>query len=222
MRKLKNQHIRYIETPDTEGGAGGEEREITDPRHPNFKDSMWNQDQIEHFMTREKAQGKRAGAREWAEKLTNNFKAHGFPEDAKIEDILALAASKRDADEALKSEAEKALDAANARQAELDAQLAAAKADRFDAKLERLLTESSNVKVAKASLTAYGVTVESTDDELKTAIASLKSDAPGLFGTAKPAPNTDPHTPTGNGAGKTAKDRAREYAEKRNWRQPAA
>lgn len=143
MRKLKNQHIRYIETPtDNENGAGSEEREITDPRHPNFKDSMWNQEQINQFMTREKAQGKRAGAREWAEKLSNNFKAHGFPEDAKIEDILALAASKRDADEALKSEAEKALDAANARQTELDAQLAAAKADRFDAKLERLLTES--------------------------------------------------------------------------------
>lgn len=211
-KHMNRRNLKYIETPEPVGGG-----EPTDPRHPNFKDTTFTQEQVTAFMSREKDQGKRAGVREYAEKFATSLKDAGFDEATPLADILELAKSKREADDALKSEAEKARDAAEASKVEAEGLLAKAKRDRHDAKVERLLADASNTAVAAASLTAYGVNVDSTDEELAAAITKLKAEAPGLFGTVK-RQNTDTGASRGNQPGVTsAKDRAAAYAKARGW-----
>lgn len=220
MPKHMNRRISLIESVDAPGaGTPPEGNAPTDPRHPNFKDTTFTQEQVTAFMTREKDQGKRAGAREYADKLSTSFKDAGFAEDTPLAEILALAVAKRDADEALKTEAQKTADAAAKTQADANLLLAEAKQDRFTAKVERALASASNVAVATASLTAYGVSVDSTDDELTAAVEKLKSDAPGLFTTVQqhntdPGSTRQPRTPVSS-----PKDAAKKFAESRGWRQ---
>jgi len=218
MSKLlfKNRPLVCVESTDEEGA--GEERVYTDPRHESFKDKTFTQAEITEYMTREKAQGKRAGAREYAEKLAEKYKAAGLDETTSIDDLIALAKAKREADDALKSEAEKAKDEADRLAAAAAADRVAAAKDRFDAKVERLLAGAVKVEVAKASLAAYNVNVDSTDEEITAAVESLKADAPGLFTTVASIPNSDSGKSGAAGAGqKTAREIAREYAVKRGW-----
>lgn len=213
-KHMNRKNLMFLENPTPEGAGGNEP---TDPRHPNFKDTTFTQEQVTAFLTREKDQGKRAGVREYAEKFATSLKDAGFDETTPLADILSLAKLKREADDELKSETQKAHDAAAATKSEADGLLAQAKRDRHEAKVERLLSGASNTAVASASLTAYGVTVDSTDDEIKAAITKLKAEAPGLFGSGT-RQNTDPGSTRGNQAGTTSpKDRAAAFAKSRGW-----
>lgn len=201
-KHMNRKRLFFVDTPDEDDKGSGK---------------TFTQDEVNALIAREKSEAKRAGAKTSAETISTQLKNAGFGDDAKLEDILALAKSKTDADDALKSEAEKAKDAADAAKTEANKILAEAKQERFEAKVERLLTDASNVKIARAGLAAYDITAESTDDEVTEAIKSLKTDAPGLFGTVKPG-NTDTGSSRKQTTTTSARERAEEYAKARNWK----
>lgn len=111
-----------------------------------------------------------------------------------LDDILAAAKAARDAEDAQKTEAQKALDAANAAKAEADKTRADAKRELFDARLTGALQRAGAPADSLDVITVPGLTVDSTPDEIKTAVDAVKTRLPALF-TVTPGQTADPGTP---------------------------
>lgn len=192
----------------------------TDPRAAENADKTFTQEQVTAFLTREKDQGERAGKAAVAAALNEKLVAAGLT-DVDLDTAIALAASARAAEDAQKSEAQRALEAANTAKADAERIRAEATAELHAAKVTSALTSAGAANVAIAAR-AIDVTPGATPEEIKAAVDKLKTDAPGLFATTA-APGSDPGTPPGGKpAGQTAKERAAALAEARGWGKPAA
>lgn len=161
--------LRFAEEPNTgEPKAGG----IT-------------QEQLNEIVQGRVAAAERA-AKEAAEKALAD-KLGG----ASLDDVIAAAKAAKDAEDAAKSEAQRDREAAAAEKAEAEKIKAAAKAELHTTRITAALTAAGAPEKAVAAITVPGITVDSTADEIKAAVAKLKADVPGLF-TAKPEPKGDP------------------------------
>jgi len=164
----------------------------------------FTQDDVTRVAAREKSEGERAGRKALLEQL-------GLPADTKPEDLKARLDAITAAEDAQKTEATKAKDAAELAKRESDREKQTAAAERHQAAVERHLLragvgggESDDAKLAKAIDRASKlVEVEAGADSEKiaAAVADLKKDMPELFTAAK----TDGKQPDGDAAAKTRK-----------------
>lgn len=202
----KSARLRYMTEPNPAGAPGTPPAPAAPAVPPTF-----TQDQLTAVAAREKSEGRTAALREVSEQLGMS-----------VEDAKTLLAAARAADDANKTEAQRALDAANAAKAEAEAAKAEAAADRHVARVERLLTSSGAANVAVATR-ALDVAVGADEATVTAAIEKLKTDAPGLFGAAPAAPHTAPGAPPQQPpAAKSAAERAAEIAASRGYVKPAA
>lgn len=199
---------------------GGEGSGTTPPIPQAF-----TQEDLTRVATREKDQGKRQGRNEVLEAL-------GL---SSIEEAQGLAKALRDAEAATMSEAQRAAQQAAQEKAAAEQLRKEAKQERFEAKVERQLLragidEKSIGKVSKL----VEADVDSSDDDIATAIADLKQDMPQLFSppeggdqegdgeggnagagsnsstTGTPPPHSDPGKAPGTKGKKPSGERAKE------------
>ena len=147
-----------------------------------------------------------------------------------IEEAKKIVADKKAADDATKSEAQKALEAAQTAQAAADVARNEAEAERLAAKIERKLAAAG---IPEASMARAGrliaVSAGADDAAIDAEIAALKTEMPALFttpGGAPPAPpagtgTPPPAPPAGGQAITTALERGKALAQQRHP-QPAA
>ncbi len=168
-----------------------------DPADPPGGGRTFTQDEVNRIATAEGAKGKRAGAAEIATEL-------GMP----IADVKALIANKTAAEEAAKSEAQKALDAANAAKSTADAQAAAAAKTILEGKVTRALLVAGIAPVLpdgkpNPALDAAARLVDVADDAddaaVTAAVEGVKAGpAASFFGPVAPGPgNSVPPIPPG-------------------------
>ncbi len=189
----RSARLRYMTDPNPEGTPGAQ---------PPAK--TFTQDDVTAIATRNAEDGRRSALREVTEKLGG----------LSVDDAAALIDAARKADEANKTEAQRALDAAAADRAAAAKEKEDAAKDRHAARVERLLTGAVDVQIAARSL---DVEVGADEDTIKAEIEKLKAKVPGLFGAA-PAPSTDPgKPPAGAPVGKTAAERAAAIAAQRGY-----
>lgn len=116
--------------------------------------------------------------------------------DQSLDAVLAAAKAAKDAEDAKKSEADRALEAANVAKAEAERIQAEAKTELHRSRVTAALVAAGVPEAGLAAITVPGVTVESTPEEIKAAVDGLKKTLPGLFGTAG-GTSADPGTPGG-------------------------
>lgn len=181
---------------------------------------------------REKSQGERAGRAAERKAL---LEVLGLPEDTTAEALQAKLASIKSAEDAQKTEAQRAREAADAEKVAASKEKSDAAAEKHAAAVERHLVragvgagETDDAKLAKAIERAtrlVDVEVGADAEKIAAAVASLKTDMPALF-TATTAPPPDGDTgggpPAGggsgnNGSGKSAVSKGREEAIRLGW-----
>lgn len=172
----------------------------------NNEPKTFTQEEVDRMVGRARGEAKRSAATELAEQL-------GCTVDEAKAKIAAVAA----ADDALKSEAQRALDAANEAKADASRAKAEAAADRLAAKVERKLAAAGvDPKTLTRATALVSVPDDADDDAIDAEIEALKADVPALFtptagGTPPPAGVTPPRPPANHGGGtKTAAERAKE------------
>ncbi len=200
---LRSARLRYMTAP-TEGATPPAGAPAAPPA------ATFTQEQVTAIGAREKSEGRNAALREVSDQLGMS-----------VEDAKTFLAAAKAADDANKTEAQRALDAATTARAEAETARSEAAADRHAARVERLLTTSGAANVAVAAR-ALDVTVGADEAAVSAAIEQLKTDAPGLFGAAPSAPHTDPSRPPATPpAAKTAAEQAAAIAAGRGYAKPA-
>lgn len=171
--------LTFTASESGEPGTGGGE---TVPR-------TFTQEEVNQIAAAEKDKARRAAERAHAEAWQEQFG------DVKPEDIAARLQAIQEAEEAQKSEAEKALDEANRIKAEAEATAAAAAAELHSTRVQAAIL-AANGDPEKAHQVARLVDADkgASVDEIAEAVNKVKTDFPALFGQ-KNVPNTDP----GNG-----------------------
>ena len=166
----------------------------------------FTQEEVDRMVGRARGEAKRSAATELAEQL-------GCTVDEAKAKIAAVTA----ADDALKSEAQRALDAANEAKAEATRARAAADAERLAARVERKLAAAGvDPKTLTRATALVAVGPDADDAAIDAEIEALRADVPALFtptadGTPPPAGVTPPRPPATHGGGtKTAAERAKE------------
>lgn len=166
----------------------------------------FTQEEVDRMVGRARGEAKRSAASELAEQL-----------GCTVEEAKAKIAAVTAADDALKSETQRALDAANEAKAEATRARAAADAERLAAKVERKLAAAGVDPKTLARATALvTVSPDADDDAIEAEVEALKADIPALFtptavGALPPAGVTPPRQPATHGGGtKTAAERAKE------------
>lgn len=211
------------------GGSGGDGAGRT-----------FTQDDVTRIGTREKEQGERAGKRAALEPLA---KALGIDVDAvKVEDLAGLIERARAAEDAQKTEAQRAKDAADAEKAAATTERQNAAQERHAAAVERVLLrsgvaagEDDDEKVAKAvdrAARLLDVEVGADAETIRKAVDTLKTDVPALFAPAEPGaggqqqpPPGDPGTPgrgAGAGSGKSGVAAGKAKAAELGWTKKTA
>ena len=114
--------------------------------------------------------------------------------DRSLDDLIAAAEAARAADDAKKSDADKALEAANTAKAEAAKDRAQAKAELYTTRVHAALLAAGVPEAGVSSVNVPDVTVDSTADEITEAVGKLKTTLPGLF-TSKPVVLSDPGNP---------------------------
>jgi colicin import membrane protein len=198
--------------PVVRGGADG------DPDNPPPPQTFTQAD-VDRMVGQARKEARTSAANELAEQLGCSV------EDAKAKIAAAIAA-----DDAQKTEAQRALEAAQAEKAEAAAEKAAAAQERFDLRVERKLIaagvgqaiadDADGTKAAAAIARArrlLDVSADATDADIAAEIEAVKADVPSLFSapTEAPAPGrpapTPPPKPNGTQpAGKTLAERGKE------------
>lgn len=183
--------------PMVRGGADGDD--LDDGNAPK----TFTQEQVDAIASRARAEAKRSAANDLATELGCTV----AEAKAKIEAAAA-------ADDAVKTEAQRALDAANTAKAEAEAQQAAAKAERLAARVERKLT-AAGVPEATLARAARLIDVDpdADDDAIAAEVDTLRTEVPALFTTgdgATPPPGIPPAKQRKQTGGKTPQERARE------------
>lgn len=183
---------------------------MPDPDDPENEPKTFTQEEVDRMVGRARGEAKRSAASELAEQL-----------GCTVEEAKAKIAAASAADDALKSEAQKALDAATAAQAEAEKARTAAAAERVAAKVERKLVKAGvDDKALARAAGLVNVAPDADDDAIDAEIEALKADIPALFtpadGTPPPPPGVTPPRPPGRPGGdtKTAAERARERFER--------
>ena len=176
--------------PVTDPAAAAEPPKPGPPAQRTF-----TQAEVEALAAKEKAQGKRAAAREFAEK-------HGF---SSIEDAEQFIAAARQAEEAKKTEEQKRQEELDRREQDLAARETAALARERSANRRAVLVglgaTGDDLEDAAALLR---VEDDADDATVAEAAGKLKERRPELFGAARPAdlaPNQLPPAPGGAPAG---------------------
>jgi hypothetical protein len=184
--------------PVVSGGAEGDPPTPPTPPAPPESDppASFTQADLDRIVGREKAEAKRTAEKQFAETL-----------GVTVDEAKAIIAAKNTADDAAKSEAQRALDAATATQAEAVQAKADAVRERFEAKVERALVNAGvgsgiedPAKAAAAVTRATRMVTLDTDSDdaaIAAEIEALKADVPGLFTTPTAAGGTPPSGVTG-------------------------
>ncbi|MFJ9988553.1 hypothetical protein ACIQUD_31850 [Streptomyces globisporus] len=201
---------------------GGTPNPVDPPKPGPPAQRTFTQAEVEALAAKEKAQGKRSAAKEFAEK-------HGF---STIEDAEQFIAAARQSQEAALSEQEKREKALADREALADAKEKAAAAKEREANRRIVLAGLGATGDDLDDATALLRAPEDADaDTLKSAAEALKTRRPELFGTAPqadptrlpPAPHGAPAgtPPSRQSGGSKPGDRGREMARLRGHK-PAA
>lgn len=193
--------IRMSQPPEGAPGGGADPRPPVPTPPPSGAPAppadpkTFDQEFVTAIATREHDRGNRDGKRQadtdWLSRL-------GVSTVEEAEALAALAKTAREADDKNKTEAQRNLEAAAKTKAEAETLKAEAQAERFASRLERALTRAGMDEKVQPNVTVPGLTVESTPEEIETAITKLKTDVPNLFGAVTPPPPTaDPLKPPG-------------------------
>jgi hypothetical protein len=185
--------------PMVRGGAEGDDNDDggTPPK-------TFTQEELDRITGRARAEAKRAAAAELAEAL-----------GCTVDEAKAKIAAASAADDATKSETQKALDAAKAAQAEAEAAKANAAAERLAARIERKLTAAGvpEATLARAAR-LLDVDPDADDEAIAAEIETLQSEVPALFTSTgdgtPPPPGVPPAKQKRQAGGKSAAERARE------------
>lgn len=156
-------------------GAGAAPKTLADvlAAHPHLASEL--DTRTASIAAKEKDQGKRFGLAEWAKEL-------GVPDGNP--DVVADAFRKYTLQQtAQMTEAEKARTEAEALRTQAEAALREAKQAKFDAAAIKWLSLANceDPAILAPTLLALGVTVDSTDEEIKAAVAELVKRTPGAF-----------------------------------------
>lgn len=183
------------EDPPPDGGGAG----------AGDEGKTFTQADLDRVAGAARAEAKRAAARELAEQL-------GCTVDEAKAKIAAAAA----AEDAEKTEAQRAREAADAEKAAAATERAEAAKERLAAKVERhLLRAGVDEKALDRAHRLIDVTPDASDDDITTEIEALKADIPALFtpvGTQTPPPSgrsRDARPPAGGQQTGTSEERAR-------------
>lgn len=192
--------------PHVAGGAEGDPPASDPPaggdRDQNQPDPLAELGKVEK---RARADGHKAAVAEVADQL-----------GCTVEEAKSLIASVRAAEDAQKSEAQRALEAANQAKAEAEQARSEAAVERVAAKVERRLLAAGVPDTALARA-ARMVTVapDADDDAIAAEIDTLKSEVPALFapaGHTPPPPGVDPSKQPRHKAPKSGIEAGRERA----------
>ncbi|MCR6649717.1 MAG: hypothetical protein NVV70_16860 [Cellulomonas sp.] len=110
---------------------------------------------------------------------------------ASLDDVLAAHKTAQANADALKSEAQRDREAAAREKAEAEQLKTDAAAELHITRITAALVAAGAPEKAATAITVPGVKVGATPEEIKTAVAALKTDLPGLF-TAPAVPGSDP------------------------------
>ncbi len=204
------ERLRFLDTPPTQGTPGA-------PPAPAAPAPVtMTQADLDALI------GQRAAEAARAAKKAAEAALAALLGDRKLDDLLAADAAAKAADDAKKTEAERALEAANAAKAEADKDRAAAKAELHITRVHSALLAAGVPEAGVAAVVVPDVTVDSTPEEIRTAVSKLKTTLPGLF-TSTTAVPSDPGKPP------APKDQAGEFGaggkaeyERRHPQKPAA
>jgi hypothetical protein len=121
-----------------------------------------------------------------------------------VEEAKQIIADRKATDDAKKSEAERAAEAAKTAQTEAENLRREAATERHHARLERALSKAGldvdNAPMLRAGLAALDVPTDADADAVKAAVDKLKTDAPALFGATTGA-GGGTHSDTGGQGG---------------------
>lgn len=170
--------LRFLEDPTPPEGTPGVVEGFTPEQ----------QAKIASIAAENKARGERAAKAAAEQALADKLGGRS------LEDLLAVADAAQAAENAKKTEAERALEAANAAKAEAETIRSQAARELHDARVRSALLTAGVPEAGLTAVTVPGVTVESTVEDIKAAVETLKTALPGLF-TAKVTPPADPGKP---------------------------
>lgn len=188
--------IRFAEPPAPGGGTppAPAPSPLAVPPAPA---ATFSQEDLSRIATAEHEKGERKGKQAALEEAAQTL-------GVSLEEAARIVKAAKDADDALKTQAERDAAQAAADRAEAAAALAAARAERHASAVERALTAAGVDEAALGAITVPGITLESTPEQITAAVADLKTKVPSLFGTARPpVPKADPR-PGGGGIPKPA------------------
>jgi hypothetical protein len=160
--------LRFVVEPGEEGGG------------------TFTQKQVDEVAARTRAEAAKQAKKAEQEALTAKLGGRT------IEELLALAESAKAAEDAAKTEAQKALDAAQADKAEAAKDRLAAKVELHSTRVRAALLAAGVPEAGVAAVAVPGVTVDSTPEEITAAVETLKTALPGLFATAAATAGGDP------------------------------
>jgi len=183
-----------VADPDPSGGGEGKPPVPTPlaalPVHvPEGK--TFDQVEVSAIATREHDRGNREGTRKVLEEFERKL------DGATLDQVMAAYTSQKSAQDALKTEAQKALEEAQRIRGEAEADRATAKSEMFAARRTLTLTTAGVPTEAQDAITLPGITSDSTDDDIKVAVEALKVKIPALF-SKTPIPKADPKKPAGS------------------------
>lgn len=173
--------------PEAENEDEGDKKEP--PAEKTF-----TQSEVNRMMANEKRDGKRAGKRELLDEL-------GFDD---VEDLRKKLDAVNDAEDAAKSDAQRAQEEADAEKAKAKKAREDAERERHEARVERAIIKAGgdpdNEKSVSRITRLLDIEVGADSDEIAAAVESLKDDMPTLFETSKPS-GKEEGTPPGEGEG---------------------
>lgn len=212
---------------ENEGGENENENEGGKGGSGSGSEARFTQDDLTRIGTREKDQGRKAGVREVLDTL-------GF---SSMEEAKQFAADMKAAGDAQLSEAQRTQRQAEEAQRNAERAQNEAKKERFDAKVERKLlrADADPDRLGKLSKLVEA-DVDSSEEEIDSAIEDLKKDFPELFAAEKsgeeneeekngapgsqsgttPPPRSDPGRAPGTQQKGSATDRAKSRLEQRH------
>lgn len=193
MRLAETGHISLSEPPAAGGGTPtptpAPPATYVPPTGGGAAPAVFTQDDLNRVGAAEAAKAERRAKAEAAEEAARTL---GVP----VDEAARIIKAHQDAETAAKSEADRALAAANTEKAAAAADRAAAKAELHAARLERALTSLGVDPKALAAINVPGLTVDSTPEEIQVAVEKLKADVPSLFSVQAPViPSADPQRP---------------------------
>jgi uncharacterized membrane protein YqiK len=172
MLTTRPARLRYLENPDDNPGGG----------------KALTQEEVNALIGQRVAEAARAAKREAEQALTAKLGGKT------LEEVLAAAQAAEEAEKARMSEAERIKAEAEQVKAEAEAARAAAKAELHTTRVRAALLAAGAPEAGLDAIHLPDLTVDSTPEDIKTAVDALKAKLPGLFTGKAQAPG-DPGKP---------------------------